>query len=171
MILTRGFSMRQRMIEAIRRHFRDYGGSPSHTELHLAVGIRRNEVGRVLRQLAGDALIGLQLGVARGISLPDRTEMLSDCELELAIRARGGSVKWPVAAVRALPAAYHVDAGTNSRLPPDDPLAQLFEAVKGIEYGKPQESQVQTGGANDHTARGRAPQSEDLSRRRRCRCT
>jgi hypothetical protein len=132
MLLTRGLSTRQRVMEAIRRHFRDYGGSPSHTELHVSVGIRRNHVGAVLRQLAGEGAIALRLGEARGIMLPRRGAMLSDTELELEVLARGGRVAWPH--IKAMPMAdvYHVDAGTNMGRDDADPLADIFATVEAL---------------------------------------
>lgn len=130
-MLTRGASLQQRMVEAIRRHFRDYGEAPSHSELHLAVGIRRNDVGRALRQAAAGRLITFRPGVARGIGLPDRAAMLSDSELELAARARGATIRWPAAAVAPLASAYGIAAGTDCGLPLGELLAQIDAAVEG----------------------------------------
>lgn len=116
------------MLEAIRRHFRDYGAAPTHRLLSFATGIGKNEVGRVLRQLAAQELIMLQIGVRCGITLHDRTEMLSDAELELATRARGWTVTKPADAIAPLADVYHVDPGTKCRLFEADLLAQIDAA-------------------------------------------
>jgi hypothetical protein len=137
MPLTRGLSRSQRMMEAVRRHFRTYGASPSHTELAVATGIARNAVGTVLRQLAAADMIGISLGKGRSITLPDRLAMFSNAEIELAVVARGGAITWPASAVAPLLDAYRVEPGTDCSLFAMDLLAQIDAAEqKGIEDGE-----------------------------------
>ena len=114
-MLTRGASARQRLIEAIRRHFRDYGGSPSYAELEAETGILKRHLARLLREIEADGLIILLIGIPRGIRLPRRAEMLSDSELQLEARARG----------------FAMDRGTDLELPLSQLIGQIDDADKG----------------------------------------
>lgn len=91
---SRSISSRsQRVIEAIRRHFRDTGGSPCHREIAARVGMPRQHVGAVLTKLQRAGALTYSAGRSRSITLVDRAGMLSDAELELACHARGWQVR------------------------------------------------------------------------------
>jgi SOS-response transcriptional repressor LexA len=122
-------------MEAIRRHFRDYGASPSYRDLNAATGIATTDIGRLLRKLAKLGLIILHMGRARGIELPDPTDMLSDSQLELINLARGWTVVKPQSAAQPLVAAYPVESGTDFQLPVEDLIAQIdARATAGAGY-------------------------------------
>lgn len=88
-------SRRQLVLEFIRRHFREVGQPPSHTEIAEATGLKRQHVGKHLVTLREAGLIDYEHGRARSITLVDRGAMLSDCELELICAGRGWTVRRP----------------------------------------------------------------------------
>lgn len=113
------------MLEAIRRHFRDLGASPSHEEIARATGLQRQHVGYWLDKLQAAGFLTYRRGVARSIVLTDRMANLSDTELRLACVGRGWSVVEP--RVPGLSESFPVDPTV-----PDFGLT-LIEALKHIE--------------------------------------
>lgn len=85
-------SRRQAVLEAIREHFRAAGQSPSYREIGERTGLTPRDVRPHLDQLARAKLIEHRPGVARSISLVDRTANLSDTELEAACHGRGWAI-------------------------------------------------------------------------------
>jgi SOS-response transcriptional repressor LexA len=128
--LRSGASAEQRLLEFTRRHYRRYGSSPSYGEIEQGTGIGRSHIGAHLRRLELKGMVRL-LGVARGILLNNRGDMLSDIELELVAAARGAAITWPKAQVAGLVQAYPIPRGTDSELPLADLLAQIDDAATG----------------------------------------
>ncbi len=104
---TRSMSSRlQIVLEAIRRHFRTVGQSPSYREIAASTGVQSQHVGQYLAKLRDAGLINFERGRARSITLVDRGAMLSDCELELICAGRGWTVSKPAIPIGE---AYPVD--------------------------------------------------------------
>jgi len=102
-------SRRQKIIEAIRQHFRALGQSPSHREIAAATGVQRQHVGAWLDILERDGLLTYERGVPRSIRLIDRSACLSDTEIEMACALRGWTiVKPPIALAAAYPVSTDV---------------------------------------------------------------
>lgn len=118
-------SRRQSVLEAIRRHFRARGASPSHREIAEATGIGRRHVGAWLDYLQAEGLLTYRSRAARSIVLIDRMANFSDTELRLACAGRGMIVT--DTPLPALVDAYAVDP----RVP--DYGLPLIEALQHIE--------------------------------------
>lgn len=87
-------SRHQRVLEAVRRHFRDVGASPTYREIEARSGVRAKYIGGSLALWQRRGALTFTAGKARSIKLVDRAAMLSDAELELAVIGRGGHVGW-----------------------------------------------------------------------------
>jgi SOS-response transcriptional repressor LexA len=85
-------SRRIAAMEFIRQHFRDWGASPSYSEIGAALGVERQRVGRILEQLETDGEILRTPNMPRGIRLPERIDQLSDTEIELILQRRGFTI-------------------------------------------------------------------------------
>jgi SOS-response transcriptional repressor LexA len=118
-------SRRQLVLEAIRRHFRAMGQSPSHGEIAEATGLQRQHVGRWLEELQISGLISYSRGRPRSIVLVDRLANFSDTEIRLACAGRGMILT--STPVPALADAYAVDP-----VVPEFGL-QLLDALQHIE--------------------------------------
>jgi SOS-response transcriptional repressor LexA len=79
-------------LEFIRRYFRDWGASPSYSEIGAALGVERQRVGRILEQLEADGEIVRTPNTPRGIRLPERVDQLSDTEIEMVLHRRGWKI-------------------------------------------------------------------------------
>lgn len=84
----------QRVLEAIRRHFRDVGASPTYREIEARSGVRAKYIGGSLGFWQRRGALTFTAGKSRSIQLVDRSAMLSDSEIELAVIGRGGRVVW-----------------------------------------------------------------------------
>ncbi|EJL23963.1 LexA family transcriptional regulator [Novosphingobium sp. AP12] len=91
----RGASLEQRVYRAVQEHFREFGASPSYCDIARAVGIAARHVGRPLQGLTKRGLLTATPGEPRSIQLADRLANVSDIEIERAVIARGGAIRWP----------------------------------------------------------------------------
>jgi SOS-response transcriptional repressor LexA len=82
-------STKQRVLEAIRQHFRDTGMSPSFREIGFRVGIAAQRVGPHIQALQIEGYLAYLKGTSRSIVLVDRAANLSDTELRLGCVGRG----------------------------------------------------------------------------------
>jgi SOS-response transcriptional repressor LexA len=100
-------------LEAIRRHYCDFGCSPSITELAARIGVTRSSLHPLLRKLATAQLIGWTPGTRRSITLPRPLSAMATSDLLWELQARGHvtSIHPPgtVAAISAWPEASVVD--------------------------------------------------------------
>lgn len=106
--------LEQRVLKAIRAHFRRTGGSPSYGELSAAVGILAQHVGKPLRSLQDKGFLRFTRGAPRSIVLADRMANFADSEIELAAAARGAAVAWAAPSASAWPAASVTDDGIGN---------------------------------------------------------
>lgn len=110
LVPTRSMSSRRQLVlEAIRRHFRAVGGSPSHREISDQTGVGRRHIGLWLDELQAEGMLTYERAHARSIVLTDRCANLSDTELHLACAARGWTVTEPPVTAAPLLDAYPID--------------------------------------------------------------
>ena len=76
-------------MEAIRRHYADFGCSPSYAEIAARIGVEVHHIKKLLRSLSAAGEIGWTPGRARSITLPDPADMLSNSEHILRLQRRG----------------------------------------------------------------------------------
>ncbi len=105
----------------IKSYFAQHGASPSLGEIAAALGINRQRVHAIVRQLADDGLIHRDPGQRRGISLPDPAEELSAADAVRVLQALG----WTVLSAEA----RIVGPVTNTRLP----LRPALDHSPGVE--------------------------------------
>lgn len=80
-------------LEAIRRHFADYGRAPSYAELGARIGLAAQRIGAILRDLEASRYIALDHG-RRGIHLLRQPlGEVATSELLLELQARGLAVR------------------------------------------------------------------------------
>lgn len=101
----------QRVLEAVRRHFRDTGASPSYREIEARCGVKKKAVRGSLDYWQRRGTLTFTPGKHHSIELVDRAAMLSDAEIELAVIGRGGHVTW--SALPALADAFPVPTEDN----------------------------------------------------------
>lgn len=114
-----------RVLAAVRQYRREVGCAPSLGEIARRTGIRRQHIGRSLRQCEREGLIVYAPGSSDPIRLVDTAANLSDEELEAALHGRGGRIVWSPAPV--VGEAYPVDP----RLPDD--CAALLHMIDNAE--------------------------------------
>ena len=85
-------STKQRVLEAIRQHYRETGMSPSFREIGARVGIAAQRVGPHIEILEEEGYLSYRKGAARSIQLIDRAANLSDTEIRLGCAGRGWTI-------------------------------------------------------------------------------
>lgn len=116
----------QLALEAIRRHYCDYGCSPSFRELGEAIGVPVQRVSAIVRDLVASGAIGFVPGVARSITLPAPMAMASTSSLLLELQGRGHLIQ--------LVPAITAEAGlANVFDTPSRPITLPYEIVTEIE--------------------------------------
>ncbi len=124
-------SRRQAALEAIRRHYREVGASPSHEEIGQRIGLEKQRIGKIVRDLAKTGVLSFTPGVARSIVLADEGANLSDAAIDLICLARGATVNWPKSLTVALVAAYPIEPDPAESV--SDFGLPLLEALRDIE--------------------------------------
>lgn len=113
-------STRQRVLDAIRWHYRVTGCAPSHSEIGKLARISPKRVHGYVDSLADAGYVTFRERVGRSILLIDRAAMLSDMELRLTCIGRGWTITESELAALADVFTIH-----NGREPDADLLSKL----------------------------------------------
>lgn len=76
-------------MDFIRRFFIEHGCSPSFSEIGSALGMSAQHVGRIVRELTADGLIGFTPGEPRSITIPEIMNDLATDQILLELLRRG----------------------------------------------------------------------------------
>jgi hypothetical protein len=110
--------MTDRVLDAIRTHYRHHGRGPSLSKLARLAAKQPQHIRRFVDRLEREGLVEVKPG-RRGepcvILLVDRVAMLSDAELEAGAHGRGWTVVKPGPMAQAVGQAWPADP----RIPPD----------------------------------------------------
>lgn len=88
-------TMRSRKLQAldfIKRYFAQWGVAPSLSEIGAALGVSRQHASDLVHQLSIDKQIRHIAGKARGISLPDPKEQISEADALRALARQGWTI-------------------------------------------------------------------------------